>query len=427
MKKLGIILLALMMVMSISACSQKKNESGEINLKGQKVTIWHTYTKGQQESLDAAVKRFNEKNEYGITVVAEQQDRDGFNSKLMQSVKNHVGPDIIIDYATTAADYAKDGLVVDFNKYIDDATYGIKGFKETVYQGTLDEITKFADGGMYAFPLIQSGPIFFYNKDVYTELGLKVPTTWDEVEANAKAIHDHYKGAKYGFAFESLPDAAQTLIAQSNKGVIIDADKKATAFNNEETVKHFEWYGNNVKNGNFMLAPTGKYFSDDFNSGLLASYVGSAAGAPYIQYKNFGTAKLPQMKDGTAWAPAWNRSGIVFTSNASRQMASFLFLKFFATPEENAKFTIASNYASPLKGTIENAEYKAYFEKNEPVQNLSVEIASAYAPLAGTMTLRSGLEGALRAVATGEKDAKQAVEDVTKEADAAISAAYSKN
>ncbi len=426
MKKIFAIILTLLLTVG---CATKQEttttESKKVDPSNQTVTIWHTYTKAQEEALKASAERFNSLNTLGIKVVLEQQERNDFASKVMQAVRNGVGPDIIIDYATTAADYAKDGLVVDFNKYIDDAEYGIPGFRDTVSKGTLKEVTGFSDGGMYVFPLVQSGPIFFYNKDIYEELKLNVPTTWEELEANAAAVKKAYPD-KYGFAFDSLADGAQTLIAQINDGVILDAENLKTNFDNEKVHARFQWFGDNVKNGNFMLAPTGQYFSEDFNSGILASYIGSVAGLPYITVENVGVAPLPQTVNGTAWTPAWNRSAIVFTSDENRQLAAFLFVKHFASAYENAQFSIACNYTSPLSTTQADADYQAFISSNVGLQQLNAEIASTYAPLAGTMTLRTGLEGAMKAVASGEKDAATAVKDVAAEADEAISSAYSR-
>jgi raffinose/stachyose/melibiose transport system substrate-binding protein len=45
------------------------------------------------------------------------------------------------------------------------------------------------DNGMYGIPLGQSmGGAVLYNKDVYADLGLSVPTTWDEFISNSEAI-----------------------------------------------------------------------------------------------------------------------------------------------------------------------------------------------------------------------------------------------
>lgn len=45
------------------------------------------------------------------------------------------------------------------------------------------------DSGLYGVPLGQSfGGAVLYNKDVYEDLGLEVPTTWDEFMANSEAV-----------------------------------------------------------------------------------------------------------------------------------------------------------------------------------------------------------------------------------------------
>ncbi|MWB97142.1 ABC transporter substrate-binding protein [Agromyces seonyuensis] len=45
------------------------------------------------------------------------------------------------------------------------------------------------DNGMYGVPMGQSmAGAVLYNKDVYAELGLEIPTTWDEFIANAEAV-----------------------------------------------------------------------------------------------------------------------------------------------------------------------------------------------------------------------------------------------
>ncbi len=44
------------------------------------------------------------------------------------------------------------------------------------------------DGRIYAVPSLVAYWVMYYNKNVYNELGLEVPTTWAELEANLEAI-----------------------------------------------------------------------------------------------------------------------------------------------------------------------------------------------------------------------------------------------
>ena len=46
-----------------------------------------------------------------------------------------------------------------------------------------------------AMPVNPNIPLLFYRKDLYEQKGLKVPETWDEFYANAKALHNPPRGA----------------------------------------------------------------------------------------------------------------------------------------------------------------------------------------------------------------------------------------
>ena len=56
---------------------------------------------------------------------------------------------------------------------------------------------------MYALPAVTTGPIFFYNKTIYDEMGFTPPTTWEELAEQSKAIYEKY--GIPGFAADS-PD-----------------------------------------------------------------------------------------------------------------------------------------------------------------------------------------------------------------------------
>ena len=88
------------------------------------VTIWHTYTNDQQAALEKFAADFNA-SQSDYEVVVESQAYSGFLDSVYNAVANGVGPNIIINYASTAADYVKDGLVVDLSKYVFDDEIGM--------------------------------------------------------------------------------------------------------------------------------------------------------------------------------------------------------------------------------------------------------------------------------------------------------------
>ena len=142
-------------------------------------SLWHTYTDEQQEALEKFAADLNaSQDEY--EVVVESQVRSGFLDSVYQAVANGVGPNIIVDYASTAADYVKDKLVVDLSQYVFDEEIGIADIYNSLPEAIKAETVGFEDGGMYALPAVTTGPSFFINQTIYDELGLKAPTTWEE-------------------------------------------------------------------------------------------------------------------------------------------------------------------------------------------------------------------------------------------------------
>ena len=413
-------LLTAVLSTTLVACSSGTStttptEGGSSSTEAVTVTIWHTYTEDQEATLQAAADAFNESQE-GITVVLESQAYEDFTSKVMQAVRAQNGPDIIINFASEAANYVADGLVVNFDNYLD------ADYASTLPQASYDGAHAFSDGGMYIYPLVTSGPIFFYNKTIYDELGLTAPTTWDELVANCEAIKAAYPD-KYGFSFDSLPDGMQTLITQAGSGMI-NAETKSVEFNTPESVEQLQWFADNVQNGNFALSPTGSYFSDDMNSDMLVSYIGSVAGIPYIELPNeeeLGLAPIPQ---GLAqdWAPAWDRGAILFTSTPEREAAAVEFIKFFSGEEWNTAFCLSANYASPYVATQANADYQTYLAENEGLQCLAIDVAGSFPNIPGASTVRTALEQAATEAATGTKTAEQALTDAETTANAELQA-----
>lgn len=383
------------------------------------ITIWHTFTDAQDAMLNEIANDFNASQDQ-YTVLVQSQTYQGFLDNVYNAVANKVGPNIIINYASTAADYVKDGLVVDLSQYIYDEEIGMADIIASLPAAILEEATGFEGGGMYALPAVSTGPILFYNKTLFDELNLTVPTTWEEVAQTAKAIYEATGTA--GFAADSLTDMMQALMIQSGAGYI-DVENKCVLFDTEAATEWLKWFGENVQAGYFALNPTGDYWSNDFNAKLVASYLGSCAGVPYIEPDGFEYAVAPMVKSiETGWFPSWNRGPIVFNVSEEANLGAYEFVKFFLQPENNAKWAIAMNALSPYGTTQEDEAYKAYAETLDPsliaVQD-NLDVAGALPSVTGSYAVREALKEAAVMVAGG-MDAAEAMANCVTASNAAL-------
>ena len=394
MKKIWKLGVASLLALSLVGCSGGSDGPAT-------VTIWHTYTEGQLEYIEKAVEDFNASQDQ-YTVVAESQPYDGFTDKVYQAVMAGNGPDMIIHYASEAAKYVADDKVVDLEKVLSADTIALMG------ANTKEEATSFEDGKLHILPIVSSGPVFFYNKAIYDELGLKAPATWAELQSNCEKIKEAYPD-KAGFAFDSEVDGAQTLIMQTGNKMF-DAD--GIYFNTPEVAAQMKYYQDNIKNGLFTNSKVGDYFSEDFNAESLVSYIGSAAGVPYLNIE-FGIGEVPQ-GGAVEWVPAWNRGMIVFNyGDEARAKAAGAFIDYFASPEVNAGWCVACNYPATFEATKATDTYKAFAESNESFQYLNAEHAGAFPAVPAQAYARDAL-GTLMAQVGGGTDVNAALEEAVK-------------
>lgn len=365
------------------------------------VTIWHTFTDAQQATLEKAAADFNA-SQSDYEVIVESQAYSGFLNNVYTAVANGVGPSIIINYASTAAEYVKDGLVCDLSKYVFDEEIGMADVYNSLPESIRAETVGFEDGGMYALPAYTSGPIFFYNKTLFDELGLVPPTSWEELGEMAKTIYEA-KGVA-GFACDSLTDMMQALMMQSGLGYI-DVENKTVLFDDPKAAEWLQWFGDNCQAGYFQLAPQQDYFSTDFNAGIVASYLGSCAGVPYISPDGFEYDVAPMVRSiDTPWFPSWNRGPIVFNKDEDTNRGAYLFVKYFLSPEVNAEWVQAVNAISPY-GTTQACEAYAPYMNELPASLVAVQdnldVAGALPSVTGATAVRDALKEAATVVAGG--------------------------
>ncbi len=390
-----------------------------------KAAIWHTFTKGQEEYLAKAVAGFNASQEkYEIELLS--QPYDGFLDSVKNSVIAGVGPDIIFNYASEAASYVKGGYLADLSQYIYDEEIGIEGFEGSLVDGVMNgEVKAFEDGGIHYLPAYTTGPILFYNKTLFDELKIAVPTTWEEMEAAAKTIKEQKGIAALGC--DSLTDLVQMFIMETPGAGYIDVANKAVLFDTPEVRAKIQWLVDMVKNGYFLVKSTGNYFSEDFNAGIVASYIGSSAGYTYITPADgkfeFAMAPVP----AAPWYPSWNRGPIVFYyKDDARAQAAYEFVKYFISADVNAGWVEAVTALAPYSWTKETDAYKAYVAQdtlaaqalNAVAENL--DVAGSLPAVEGANVVRNALKAAIEKAALGDMTVDEAWTEAVTVSNAAL-------
>ena len=122
-----------------------------------------------------------------VTVKHDPIDFGGQVTKTTATLAGDTGSyDIVETYGFVIPSLATDEKLVPlddlFEKYADD--YDLDAISESMRQGMS------YDGKLYALPMQAQMFVMAYRTDVFDELGLEVPTTFDDMMAAAKAIQD---------------------------------------------------------------------------------------------------------------------------------------------------------------------------------------------------------------------------------------------
>lgn len=168
---------------------EENNSSGSTDNNGEKLTsdnitltFWHIATdEKRRQAIQNAISRF--RNKYpNINVEEVPHENDPYKTKLATAMAAGEEPDIFISWGGGwLKSFVDEGKVLDIDAWVNEIA-------DQYYEGalTLFEI----NGKKYGLPCAVGPSPVFYNKKIYEELGLKVPTTLEEFEKNCEIVKE---------------------------------------------------------------------------------------------------------------------------------------------------------------------------------------------------------------------------------------------
>ncbi|MGQ9629507.1 MAG: ABC transporter substrate-binding protein [bacterium] len=101
-------------------------------------------------------------------------------------------PEIVFGHATELEQYAPDGWFVDWMPYLHEPNPYIPGNKVwyDIFGKKLVELRRSPDGALWSLPVVMVATIIYYNKDIFSEVGIEKPDTWAEFMTISKKLKD---------------------------------------------------------------------------------------------------------------------------------------------------------------------------------------------------------------------------------------------
>lgn len=327
--------------------------------------LWHAQTKANGEAMDKVIELFNTTNPYGITVNGTCQGGYGdCHKKIVAALAAGTYPNIGQAYNNNMMTYMPSGKLMDLTDYLND-DYGLTPeVKATIVPSFLDENHAFPDGRTYATSLGKSTEVLFYNKTFVEENGLKIPTTFAELEEVAKQATAIT--GKPSVGFDSMDNLG--IYGPVNFGAkYADVNGHLYMFDKDNLPKakaFYEYWQRGIAGGYFRTAGEDKYCSGPFSAGNIIFYIGSSAGTAYILPDGFEAAVTysPVGVNPAVIQQGGNFCGFK-TGNELVDLATSIFLEFMYDPEAAALYAANTGYAPSNKASLDLSVYKESIEK----------------------------------------------------------------
>lgn len=389
--------------------------------EGVTIDFWHSMGGVNGEAMEYLVNKFNEENEYGITVNAQYQgEYDDTINKLKSAQIGNMGADLVQIYDIGTRFMIDSGWVVPMQEMIDKAGYDISQIEPNIaayYK---------VDDQLYSMPFNSSTPILYYNKDMFAAAGLEsAPASFEEIAQVADSLTTDGGAGEaislgiYGWFFEQLLCKQGLDYVDNGNGreaaaesVVFDQNGGALNILTGWKELYDAGYAPNVGRG-------GDSGLTDFSAGKSAMTLGSTASLKQILEDvngkfEVGTAYFPGVSSEDEGGVSIGGASLWALDNndETKQDATWKFVEFLVSPESQAYWNAQTGYFPVTTAAHEEAVFQENIEKYPQFQTAIDQLHDSAPEYAGALMsvfpearqiVEANIENMLNGVSTPEE------------------------
>ncbi len=275
-----------------------------------------------------------------LNMIPSGQLSTGQLNVLLLAISSGNAPDVAMSVASNLpVEYAIRGAVSDLSAF--------EGYDRIADRFLEQSLVPYQyDGGVWGMPETMGFRVMFYRKDIFEDLSLEPPETWDELYNTI--IPRLFETGRQVYVPQWMD-----MFVLSNGGSYYTPDGKRSALNTPEAYRGFEMYCNTYT---LYGVPTSANFFNRFRQGEmpigvegLGMYLSLTSAAPELNGL-WGITQIPgvRMEDGTVNRKTGGYAGeaSMILSGSAKQQASFDFLNWWTSTE------VQSEYASQVLSRI---------------------------------------------------------------------------
>ncbi|WP_420111547.1 extracellular solute-binding protein, partial [Pseudactinotalea sp.] len=185
MKKriLPIVALGVTASLGLAGCAGGGNDNGGgTDGEGQTLSVW--IMKGTNPDATAFYDEVSAafEEETGATVEIEEVQWADAHDRFVTAIAGGTTPDIAETGTTWTAEFADAGALLPIDEYVD----AEDGLRDDLVEGL--EVAGTYDEELYGMPWYAGVRSLVYRTDIFEELGLEAPKTWDDIITAGEAI-----------------------------------------------------------------------------------------------------------------------------------------------------------------------------------------------------------------------------------------------
>ena len=393
---------------------------------GTEISFWHSMGGVNGQAIDTLVKKFNDENEYGITVKAQYQgEYDDSLNKLKSAQIGNMGADLVQVYEIGSRFMIESGWITPMQQMIDADSYDLSQIEPNLAAYYT------IDNQLYSMPFNSSTPIMYYNKEMFEKAGItEIPDSLEGIEAvGEKLLNEGGAGQVislgiYGWFFEQFIGKQGLEYANNGNGrteaataVAFDSNGAAANILTAWKSLYDKGYAPNVgKGGDAGLA--------DFSAGKSAITLGSTASLKQILQDvngkfEVGTAYFPKVKSTDEGGVSIGGASLWALNNndAKKTRATWEFVKFLISPESQAYWNAQTGYFPVTTAAQEEPVFKENVEKYPQFQTAIDQLHDSSPKYVGALLsvfpeARATIESEIENLLNGNADVKTAVKNM---------------
>ncbi len=395
----------------MSACGGQTNSaSGSATAGGEQgeqttLTVWGF---GEEGTLLSQMSEGFEKENPDIKLDIQVIPWDVADEKLTAAIAGKTGPDVIQMQTYTLMNYASAGALLPLDDYV-----------EKYPELALDNFFDFGkdlvmyEGQQIGVPWYVDATVLFYRTDIFEEMNLEAPTTWDELKSVAQALTARGEG-NYGLGIAPAnPVPGYAFVLQSGGDFVVDG--KAAA-NSKEFSDAMAFYQSFFEEG---LAPLNsdvdlmqEFIDGSIPMTLQEPWVLNVLSEhPELDGK-WATTTLPSNKNNMSYIGGCALVASQFTKNAD---AAARFIAYMSRPENQVQWHEISKTLPSAKESW-NSEV---LTENEALTAFGEQLNSGKtAPMVPNfMAMIAEFGAAMEKVTVGGQDPVQVCEELNQSID----------